>query len=110
MNEKKDFSKIWITLLSIVAILFLIAGIAMIIFDNAMINGIQYIITSVIFGGTAFFTKQNKFRPNFLNPLLSLGFVLVIIGLAGNPGLSMHIGIWVLGIILFLWEIFTNEE
>lgn len=110
MNEKKDFSRIWITLLSIVAILFSIAGIAMIIFDNAMINGMQYIITSVIFGGTAFFAKQNKFHPNFLNPLLSLGFVFSIIGLAGNPGLSMHIGIWVLGIIFFLLGIFTKGE
>jgi hypothetical protein len=110
MKEKKDFSTIWIPLLSIVAILFFIIGVARIIFDSAIFNGIQYVITSVVFGVLAFLIKQNRVRPNFINPLFSLGFIFSIIGLVGNTGLSMYIGIWILGISFFLWGIVAKRE
>jgi hypothetical protein len=103
MKTFNDFSKIWIILLSVVAIVLLIVGLALIIFDQAILNGGLYIITSLSFGMVAFLISRERIAPNHLNPLFSLGFILSIIGLAGPSVLSLNIGIWLLGISLFVW-------
>ncbi len=82
----------------------------MIIFDTAIINGLQYSITSAIFGLTALFTYQKKIKPDFSNPNLNLGFIFSIIGLTSAIEPSMHIGMWALGIILFLRGLFFKAK
>jgi len=109
MEQQKDFRKTWITLWSISTILFAVIGLAMIVFDNAILNGLQYFLTSVILGVAVLFTKQKKINPNFSNSKLSLGFIFLVIGLTSQLGPAM-IGMWALGVILFLSGLFLTKN
>ncbi len=110
MEQKTGFTKMWIFLYSLVAVIFFIVGLVMIIFDTAIINGSQYLLTSILFGSTAFFLIRKKISINFSNPKLIMGFIFSIIGLAGSDGITMIIGIWVLGTALFFWGIFEKNS
>jgi hypothetical protein len=103
LKTTQDFLKIWIVLLSVVAIVLLTVGLALITLDRAIVNGGLYIITSLSFGMVAFIISKERIVTNLLNPLFSLGFILSIIGLVGPSVLSLNIGIWALGISLLVW-------
>lgn len=110
LKTTQDFSKIWIVLLSVVAIVLLIVGLAFIIFDKAIIYGRLYIITALLFGAVVFLITRSKIAPNLLNLLFSLGFIFSIIGLAGPSGFNLNIGIWVWGISLLILGIISRDN
>ncbi len=109
MKKKKNLKKTWMFLWSISAVLFVVIGSTMIIFDNAILNGLQYILTSIIFGVALLFMKQKKIHPDFSDPKLSLGFIFSVIGLTSPLGTIM-IGMWVLGVVLFLSGLFLIKN
>ncbi|MBD3311115.1 MAG: hypothetical protein GF349_01295 [Candidatus Magasanikbacteria bacterium] len=108
--EEKKFEKTWLNLYLISSILFTIIGLVMLIIDNKYLAGSQYLITAIIFITAIFLIKKNKISPNYSNPMLFLGFIFSIIGLTSPIGLSMHIGLWSLGIIFFLSGLFAKEK
>ena len=80
----------------------------MLIIDNEYFTGSQYLITAIIFTTAFFLIKKNKISPNYSNPMLFLGFIFSIIGLTSPIGISMYIGLWSLGIILFLSGLYNK--
>jgi hypothetical protein len=109
MSKEHKFKKTWLTLYTIVGILFSIIGFVMVFIDNKYFNGIQYIITAIVFFTALILIKKNKIKPNFSNPMMNLGFIFSVIGLTSPIGPSMHIGIWSLGIVFFLGGLFNNK-
>lgn len=107
MKEKR-FEKTWLNLYLITTVLFTIIGLVMLIIDNKYLTGSQYLITAIIFCTAFVLIKKNKITPNYSNPMLFLGFIFSIIGLTSPIGLSMHIGMWSLGIIFFLSGLFSK--
>lgn len=102
-------TKTWITLYAIVSALFSIIGLVMINIDNNYFTGTQYVITAAIYATAIFLIKKKNFKPNFSNPMLNLGFIFSVIGLSNQIGPGMHMGIWSLGIIFFIYGFFNKE-
>lgn len=92
--------KTWLILLSISSILFLIVGFVMFVIDNKYINGIQYLFTAIFFSLAIYLNQKKKIKLS--NPEMNLGFILAVIGL------NINLGIWILGIILFLSGFFKK--
>jgi len=109
MDQKQDFKNIWLILLSITSVIFLVVGFIMLVIDQIYINGSQFIITSLIYITAIFVIMKSKFRPNFLNPMLNLGFAFSIIGLANVPAINLYFGMWIFGIIIFLVGLFNRN-
>jgi uncharacterized membrane protein YfcA len=108
MKKKIDRSKILKMIIMISAILFVVLGIAIMIFDQAYIKGIQYIITAGIYftalnliknGKLSLESSQDKRSVN-----LNLGFIFTV-GIT-SPLESAMFTMWVLGILLFLMGMF----
>jgi hypothetical protein len=110
MKMPKNLTHIWVTLMLVVSGLMLTLGLAFIIIDRVYIKGGLFITTSIVFGTVAFHISRERITLNLLNPLLSLGFILSIIGLAGPSGLTLNIGIWALGISLFVLGIIVQGK
>lgn len=109
MFQKKNFSNTWINLYLIVVILFTIVGTAMIAFDKEYFNGGQYLFTALMFALAIYLIKVKKIKPNYSDPMLTLGFIFSVIGLTSPIGLSLNIGLWGLGVVLFLQGLFTKK-
>lgn len=106
INNK--FNKTWISLYLISAILFLFVGLIMLLADSRYINASQYIITAIIFLYAIYLIKnKNKKVKLNNNPSLNLGFIFSVIGLSGSQG-NLTIGMWALGVILFLSGLFKK--
>ncbi len=104
MDSIKDFEKEWILVQSLVAILFLIMGVAEITQNQNMLFSLLYLLTSAIFGLTVLFVKQGKIKLNFYNPLIMIGFIFAVIGIASN------IWLWLGGIIFYITGLFKKSE
>jgi len=102
MKTEKEFSNIWVILLSVVAVLFIVIGLLKLILDHQFINGSQYLITAIVFSTTVILIKKKVLSPNNINPMFSLGFIFSVIGLNNPAGLTLYIGLWILGISLFI--------
>ena len=94
-------TRTWTFLLGFTATLFLVAGIAMLIFDTKYISGIQYLASSVLFYAALFLVRRGKIRDE---TMFNVGFIFTAIGL------SQNIGLWALGIIIFLSGLFRKEK
>ena len=82
----------------------------MIFIDNKYMGGSQYLATAIIYSTAAFLIAKSKVKLNYLNPMFNLGFVYSIIGLTGALEPSLHIWLWVFGIVLFIWGLFSNNK
>ncbi|MDA3885560.1 MAG: hypothetical protein PF638_08210 [Candidatus Delongbacteria bacterium] len=113
MDKKKDSTKILKIIILISAILFGILGLAMIIFDQAYIKGIQYILTAGIYSLALNMIKQGKLilqsSKDRKTVNLNLGFIFSVIGITSPLGSSMF-AMWALGIILFLMGMFYKKK
>lgn len=106
-SKTKDFNKTWIVLLAITASLFLIVGVAKTVMDKEFLNGIQYLISSLLFYVTMFFLIKKKiciqYKSTKSSVFLTLGFIFLIIGL------NYNIGVWLFGLIFFIGGIVRDK-
>ena len=82
----------------------------MIFFDSDYVKGAQYILTAVMFGIAIFLAKKKDIVLHFSDPRLHLGFTFSIIGLVGLPNTGVYVGVWALGVILFLSGLLHRQE
>ena len=110
-RKQTDFSNTWIVLYLLSGMLFSIIGLFMVFLDSDYVKGGQYILTALLFGTVIFLTKRRKSIVLHLSdPRLHLGFIFSIIGLAGASNTVVYIGIWALGIVLFLSGLLRRQE
>jgi len=96
MVDKNKFKKTWIVLFGVAAILFFFVGIAKILADKEILEGIQYLSTVVLFWAYLSLLRRDKVNPIDPKKPFALGFILTAIGL------SINIGVWGLGMVLLL--------
>ena len=113
MGKKIDRSKVLKNIILISAILFVILGLAMIIFDQAYIKGVQYIVTATIYFLAFNMISKGKLVPENSKDKQSvnfnLGFIFSVIGITSPLGSAMFT-MWALGIILFLMGMFQKPK
>lgn len=109
--KKQNSQKTWLTLYSIVAILYFIVGISMLIFDkeSKFVDGLKLIVTSIIFSYAIFSIKIKKEKYDYSNPKLNLGFIFSVLGASNAPRTPFEI-LWIIGIILFISGLFLAKR
>ena len=85
-----------------ISIIFLIIGAVKLLSDNDKIAGIQFLITAVLFSKAHRKLSEKKIsinpKDNRTKTFFIIGFVFSIVGI------SINIGVWAMGIILFsIW-------
>lgn len=98
----KEAKNVWLSIVIVVSILFSIVALVKILIDRNYINGIQYLLTAIIFFVAFVQIKRKSIKLDLKNPMLNLGFIFSIVGLVSPvwPGLQM--GLWIFGIVFFV--------
>ena len=91
---KKDYNKTWMGFLVFVTVLFFIVGLVMVTVDTRYLQGTQYLISAILFSFALYKIKSGKINIQESRPFI-VGFIFTVIGL------SINIGVWALGIVLF---------
>lgn len=108
--KKQNSQRTWLSLYSIVAVLYLIVGIAMLTFDwnFKLMDGLKLIITSIIFMCAIFSITIKRIEYDYSNPKLNIGFLFSVIGASNVPKTPFEI-LWIIGIILFISGLFLAK-
>ncbi len=108
MKAESRNKAVWLNLLKIASIFFLIIGFVMVVIDTRYIEGLQYLLTGLLFVFSVLFISNNKLNVDFTKQeksvFLTLGFIFSVIGL------SMNMGIWALGIAFFVTGMFNGRK
>ena len=100
-----NFIKTWNFLLGITAILFSIVGIVMVTIDTRYFQGIQYLITAILFYSVLYLIKKNKINiKKSAFTIFNIGFIFTVVGL------SIHIVMWIVGLIFFFKGFLKNKK
>lgn len=89
----------WIVLFGTAAILFLFVGIAKIFADGEILEGTQYLSTTILLWVYLSLIRRNKINPSDSKNPFALGFIFSVVGL------NINIGVWGLGMILLLFAL-----
>jgi hypothetical protein len=109
MKQNSSFRKIWLVLLSSTSIAIAVIGFVMLIQDQNYFSGVKLIFTSIVFTFAVVLIIKNKIKPNYLNPMIGLGFVFTIIGLASTLLVSLSIYLWIFGIGIFVFGLLGKK-
>jgi hypothetical protein len=98
----EKLNRIYQVVFLVISVLFLIIGAVIIVSGVSAILGIQFLITSILFSKANRKLSEKKisidFKDDRTRSLFVIGFIFSIVGL------SMNIGVWAIGVILFsLW-------
>lgn len=105
-TKNKTFNNTWIVLLSITSILFFIVSIAMIFFYTRNYDGVQYLISTILFTIAIYRIYSGKFEVKLGSPYLeffNMGFIFTVVGL------NLNVWIWALGAVLFARGLYNKK-
>lgn len=102
--RKESIIKTMTIIYSISSVFILVVGFALIISDAKYLQGIQYLISSILLFYAMYNINKNNIDLTQLDSstysMFSLGFIFLIVGL------NINIGIWALGLIFFTSSLF----
>jgi hypothetical protein len=104
MADKNKFKKTWIILFGIAGVLFFFVGIAKLFADREILDGVQYLSTSVLYWVYLSLIRRDKVNPTDTKKPFALGFIFATVGL------NINIGVWGLGMVLLLFGLAGKKK
>ena len=107
-EPESDPSKVWLALLGMAATIFFIVGTAMLLLDQNYLNALQYLSSSILYFVAMYLISKKRVdvrsSESGATKYLQMGFIFSVVGL------NLNIGVWGLGVILFVKGLIKKEE
>ena len=107
-KSENGFNKTWTGLLLIAGLLFFVVGSVMVTIDNRYLNGFQYLFTSALFFAALYLIRNRRLDIDDSSQKsvasFKMGFIFSVVGL------NINVGVWGLGVVLFLSGLFNNKR